>query len=105
MLIGEIKLLNCIDCGGDLKLQKYHLSNTIINHGLLEWVSCARCYPIIDQVGIFFRREVLHEYLEQFEIDRIIEYGYSEALLNNVGKKKISMDAQVKVAKNWGSLF
>ncbi|MBF0189367.1 MAG: Trm112 family protein, partial [Magnetococcales bacterium] len=99
----DIERLACVDCRGDLTLEKgtYTQKGSLIDNALLCCTHCSRAYPVIGGVGIFFKKEVLPSYLKEWEINKIVELGYETAL---DGMELSTLDAisdQVQVADNW----
>jgi len=70
MNLSHIELLQCIECGGTLELDDNHASDTcgnFIAKGILRCQSCNESFPIIDGVGIFFKKSLLSYFLNDYE--------------------------------------
>ena len=80
MLISDLNLLKCVDCSGALNLIKVQDNQNIFLNALVECASCARNYPILNGVGIFFRKNVYGSFLTNAEKKQIISLGYQKAL-------------------------
>ena len=66
----HIELLKCIECCGDLIISKDHKcskSDDFIEMGILMCLRCGELFPIIDGVGVFFRKSVLFHFLNDHE--------------------------------------
>lgn len=94
----DIKMLCCIDCGGDLQLINVEIKNDVILHGVLACVSCGRRFPIIDGVGVFFIKSSLNSLITDYERQLIDKYGYYNVL---DGGDNTTHEKVVAVAKNW----
>lgn len=101
MLIEDVNLLRCVDCYGDLIAVHYEINYNVIVNGVLRCSSCDRNYPIIDEVGMFFRKEHINAYISNWEINKLKELGYSEILKDCNNQNLKAVKEQVAVAKNW----
>ena len=54
----DLEILQCVDCNGELKLKHSEIVGGVIINGLLKCLSCERSYPVIDEVGVFFKKEL-----------------------------------------------
>ena len=96
----DIELLKCVDCDGGLEIEDARREEQTLVDGLLRCYSCDRRYPILNSVAIFFRREVLKDYLQSWEIEHIRKLGYDRAL-EGASNRDPSHLKQVSVAENW----
>lgn len=70
MKVPHIELLKCIECEGHLALSNVNVTmgnNDSIERGVLHCLSCGGLFPIIDYVGIFFRKGLLYLFLNDYE--------------------------------------
>lgn len=100
MEVEDVGMLRCVDCHGDLRLEQKELQDDVIVTGLLTCVHCNRCYPVLDEVGVFFRKEDLHAYLSPREIHRLRELGFSKALCVEHQSEQVE-PTQLGVASNF----
>jgi len=100
VLLADVQLLCCVDCRAELRLQSYQLRDTVIEDGMLVCTACNRAYPIVDQVGIFFRRHVLSDYLTEPEMARIRANGHAAALESSASPDE-GHARQLAACKNW----
>lgn len=101
MQLSDIDLLKCIDCQGGLIVKESVVESGEIVHGHLKCTKCSRNYPVIEHVGIFFKREVLRNYLKGWEIKKIEELGYFDTLEGSAKSEKPGEKLQLAVAENW----
>lgn len=94
----HLQLLSCLECGGDLQLRDGDVRDGTIHHGILGCLGCGMEYPVLDEVGVFFRREVAEHYLNAREKAYLQEMnaraGSASALSS--GEKR-----QLDAALNW----
>ncbi len=101
MHITDVGLLCCVDCSGDLALVKSEMKGDVILSGVLKCSSCGRAYPIIREVGVFFRKGEFAAYVTPLEKQMIRELGCEEILLTNPVIPDERVESQSRVAKNW----
>jgi uncharacterized protein YbaR (Trm112 family) len=101
MVLTDIELLNCVDCQGDLSVVDVKLENNEIVHGLVKCDSCSRHYPIINHVGIFFRKDKMKLFLKPFEIKTIHELGYQVSIFELHENANQPPDLVVQGSLNW----
>ena len=70
----DVEFLKCVDCASDLRPSKCTLAGEQITYGVLQCTKCERAYPILNSVGLFFRKSDLSSYLTDKEINEINEY-------------------------------
>ena len=103
MNTGDPEILRCVDCSADLSLKagRNRIEGGEILDGILECQGCFRTYPVLNGVGILFRKQEAGHFLNDWERARIDELGFSEVLdgLDTPSGEKIS--DMVKVAENW----
>jgi hypothetical protein len=80
MLISDLSLLQCVDCFGSLKIIHVQENQNIILNALVECTDCKRNYPILNGVGIFFKKHVYGSYLTKEEEAQIKKLKYQKAL-------------------------
>ncbi|MDP3791592.1 MAG: methyltransferase domain-containing protein [Candidatus Omnitrophota bacterium] len=70
MKLSHISMLECMECGGALKLADNrisHASGDFIENGVLQCERCGESYPVIDGIGIFFKNSLLPHFLNDHE--------------------------------------
>jgi len=97
----DLKILRCIDCGEDVHLCRGEIEDDRISDAVLKCGGCARLYPVLNGVGIFFRSSVIADYLIEFERERLEALGFTEVLAEIMGMQGSGVTNQVKVAENW----
>jgi uncharacterized protein YbaR (Trm112 family) len=80
MTLSDIIYLRCVDCKKTLKVLERDLEETVVINALLQCMSCGRHFPIIDKVGIFFKKDFALDYLLPNEIKKIQECHYDVVL-------------------------
>ena len=101
MQVDDVHMLQCVDCHGNVNLEKGTVENDIIINGILKCMSCSRSYPVIDEVGVFFRKGEFKDYVTDWEIDKINSLGFSEVLGSIDGESDIAVKKQIAVSENW----
>lgn len=102
----HLPLLKCLECGDDLFLSASHpqdregVDGGEIRTGVLACRRCTALYPVLDGVGIFFRRDLYRSHLKESELKGCAALGLSSYLTQSeaIGKDDRSV---VAVAKNW----
>lgn len=100
MLASDIDHLRCVDCGASLRIVEVKDDDGVIEEGVLECVQCARHYPVIDSVGIFFRRGVLDDFIHPAEVAAIRARGWLRCLEGGSSTDEQHL-RQLAVAENW----
>ena len=101
MLIEDVRFLRCIECGGDLSAECHEGEGKKINQGILKCVSCSRKYPIIDEVGVFFHKDILLHYLSKREKACMERMGMRLEPDNKVAKLNKGQKKQFLASRNW----
>jgi SAM-dependent methyltransferase len=101
MQVDDVHMLQCVDCEGNVKLEKSTVENEIVINGILKCTSCSRSYPVIDEVGVFFRKGEFKDYVTNWEIERINSLGFSEVLADIDVASNIAEKEQIAVSENW----
>ncbi|MBF0131756.1 MAG: methyltransferase domain-containing protein [Magnetococcales bacterium] len=97
----HVHVLRCVECGGSLDLRDATLQDDVVISGRLGCQQCDRVYPVIATVAVCFRRNVLHDYLEPFERDFILEQGWQDCLTHSEGGHDPWHQKQKDVSDNW----
>ena len=66
----HIELLKCIECLGVLVLSNDHkssVSEDFIERGVIRCLQCGTLFPVIDSVGVFFKKSLLSHFLNDYE--------------------------------------
>jgi SAM-dependent methyltransferase/uncharacterized protein YbaR (Trm112 family) len=100
MIASDISFLVCLDCGGGLSLGEAVFDGEVIIEGILRCKVCGREYPILETVGIFFRREVILDFLAPFEVAAIRARGWDGCLDGAVGSGS-EHSRLLAVTANW----
>ncbi|MBF0500424.1 MAG: methyltransferase domain-containing protein [Candidatus Riflebacteria bacterium] len=98
MRVSDINLLQCLDCAGDLYLRQGTPDGHIIVQGILVCAQCGSWYPIVDEVGIFFKPALLSNYLSPRESEVIRSFGLSPSLPKTATDEE---KRQLAVSQNW----
>ncbi|MBN2452727.1 MAG: methyltransferase domain-containing protein [Candidatus Omnitrophica bacterium] len=101
MLVDDIGLLECIECRGDLAAVFCEFENNMINYGILRCGRCGREYPVIDSVGVFFRKNVLPYYLSKREKFCMEKMGIKTDFCGKAENLECGQKKQLLVSKNW----
>ena len=96
----DVKFLKCVDCDSDLAPIKCTLFGERITYGLLRCTKCKRAYPILNSVGVFFRKPDFFLFVTDYEIKEINKNGLSESF-DGLAKNNSAKTKQVLVAENW----
>lgn len=102
MKISHVELLECIECGGALKLvhgHAPHVRDDIIEKGILQCQRCSESFPVIDGVGIFFKNSLLPHFLNDYEkrICDSLDFTIKKTTGDLVDRSLLTK----KVADNW----
>ena len=101
MLLDDISLLKCLECGSPLSIETIAaLDGEIIINGMLKCCACGTHYPVIEEVGIFFRKKFLTDYLTEHEKKVIVDMGWGK-LLTLSSDRSIGEEKQLAVSNNW----
>lgn len=100
MITDDIKYLRCVDCAGELDAHTLVQDGDAIIEGILECTKCHRHYPILETVGIFFRKEVLADFLDPREEEALRQRGWIRCL-DSSGAHDDDHQRQRAVAQNW----
>ncbi|KPA16304.1 type 11 methyltransferase [Candidatus Magnetomorum sp. HK-1] len=97
----DVYYLRCIECFNDLKCNIIEEKNDRIINGFFSCEKCNAIYPILNEVGIFFKKNLFDLYLTDFEKRIIKELSIN---LENSYKDNIKTEGyekQYKGTKNW----
>lgn len=102
MKLLHIELLKCIECEGALVLSNNHpllVHEDFIHKGVLRCERCGALFPVIDGVGVFFRKDLFSLFLNDYEKRICFDLG----LAVDVSKVKLTSEHILtkKVADNW----
>jgi uncharacterized protein YbaR (Trm112 family)/SAM-dependent methyltransferase len=102
MKLSHIDLLKCIECEGTIELSAIHPKKSegeIIEFGVLFCKDCGSLYPIIKGVGVFFNKEIIGHYLNDYEKKICNELG----IAYETNKKNLDLiqQKQLEVSENW----
>lgn len=67
MKLANIDFLQCLECAGNIRLADADVRDGVIQQGILTCAVCGMNYPVLDEVGVFFRRSVMDHYLSERE--------------------------------------
>jgi uncharacterized protein YbaR (Trm112 family) len=79
MKLSHIELLKCIECEGALILSHHYpilAHEDVIERGILCCQSCEAVFPVINGVGVFFRKALLSFFLTEYEKKICKELGF-----------------------------
>lgn len=100
MLLNDISLLMCLECGGSLSLAEGSVEQGDVEHGVLECPACGMLYPVIKHVVVMFKKEKMLLHLSDAELAYLRGHGY-EACIPGSHDVDSSYLKQVEVASNW----
>lgn len=101
MLIEDVKLLECIECHGDLVAVPYEREDNVMRYGILKCGICGRGYPVIDGVGVFFLKKILRHYLSKREKMFMEKMGMKSDFDDESAELDGDQKKQLLVSKNW----
>lgn len=77
----HVQLLRCLECCGDLAVKHREGSCDTMESAILTCAGCGTWYPVVDGVGVFFRRNVLNLFITPHERRAALDMGYDFAEL------------------------
>ncbi len=100
MTESDISLIRCVDCHGDLTIITADTIEQRIINGIIKCNQCEREFPVLREVGIFFRKQVVDDYLNDGERIELGKLSYSSAFSD---PKEITTgdEKQLAVSRNW----
>lgn len=96
----DVCLLRCVDCHGDLTIKAAEMAEQKIVNGILICDKCEREFPVLREVGIFFRKQEFGNYLKDWEKSELLALGYSSALSHS-SEDGLGQDKQLAASENW----
>ncbi|MBU1040648.1 MAG: class I SAM-dependent methyltransferase [Proteobacteria bacterium] len=96
----DLSILTCLECRGDISFQRGVVTESIIDHGILECSKCGTLYPVIDTVAIMFKKEIALLHLCDDELNFLRTHGYEECIPAAFDVEEEYLK-QVEVASNW----
>lgn len=106
MLASDVASLCCVDCGSPLSPPVGLAEDEVVVDAILACPSCGRAFPVLNTVGIFFRRGDLMDFLHPLEIATLREKGWDSCLAaeSSHGGNQAQQAVMENWAYQWGEL-